>query len=153
MQVSRYICEKCILFDLKARDKDDVLKRLSEWASQAMEGIAAEDVFNVLGEREELGSTGIGGGVAIPHAKLSNLEDTVVIVATSKEGVPFDAVDGEPVFAFFVLLAPDDDTVNYLKLLAKVSKLIKQKGFLSRIKKATDQKEVLDIIRQLEFGP
>ncbi len=153
MQVSRYICEKCILFDFKAKDKEEVLKRISEWAAQAIDGISKEEVLGVLGEREELGSTGIGGGVAIPHAKLPKLEETVVIVAISKEGVPFDAVDGQPVFAFFVLLAPDNDTVNYLRLLAKVSKLIKQQGFLPKIKKATDQEDVREIIRHLEFGP
>lgn len=85
--------------------------------------------LDVLQQREKLGSTGIGDGVAIPHGKVSELQDMVIAFGRSRRGVSFDAIDGKPVQLFFLLLAPEQSTGQHLKALARISKMLKTPNF------------------------
>ena len=151
MYISTNLTKKHILLDLEASNKEEVLTILAQKASSLIEGVSYEDILSLLKEREELGSTAIGGGVAIPHVKIEGLEDIVIIVAISSAGVPFDSMDGEPVGVFFLLLAPDDATIDYLKTLANISRLVKKEGLLKALLDAHDVEKVLNIIKEFEF--
>ena len=90
-------------------------------------------VIEVLQQREKLGSTGIGDGLAIPHGKISTLDEIVVAFGRSKKGVDFDSLDGKPVHIFFLLLAPENSVGQHLKVLAKISKMFKKDNFRQKL--------------------
>ncbi|HQC23908.1 MAG TPA: PTS sugar transporter subunit IIA, partial [Syntrophales bacterium] len=96
----------------------------------------------VLLEREKLGSTGIGDGIAIPHGKLKGLERLVISFGRSRQGVDFDAIDGKPVHIFFLLMAPESSTGQHLKALAKISRMLKDPGFRSDLMAAENAEEI-----------
>lgn len=150
MRILNYLCEDCIEPAFEASSKEAALKRLAELAVKALDGIDAEEIFEVLLEREELGTTAIGCGFAIPHGKISKLNRLSIIVARSKEGVPFDSLDGEPVFVIFLLLAPDDATPPYLRILARISRMLKSDENVIKLKNAGDSQEIRQIIEHAE---
>jgi PTS system nitrogen regulatory IIA component len=99
-------------------------------------------------EREKLGSTGIGSGVAIPHGKIANLDHIVAAFGRSKAGIDFDSQDGEPTYLFFVLVAPENTAGLHLKALAKLSRLLKDSNFRDRLMKVPDAKAIYQIISE-----
>jgi PTS system nitrogen regulatory IIA component len=113
-----------IIPNLKARCKREVLATLADRAS-ALLGVPAEKIRQTLVEREQLGSTGVGKGVAIPHGKIDSLGSVVGVLARLETPVDFDSVDDEPVDLVFMLLAPANATAAHLKALAKVSRLLR----------------------------
>ena len=102
--------------------------------------------IDVLQQREKLGSTGIGDGVAIPHGKVSDLHELIVAFGRSKKGIVFDAIDGKPVHLFFLLLAPENSTGQHLKALAKISKMLKTPNFR---KKLIDARTTSDLYKAI----
>jgi len=102
--------------------------------------------IDILQQREKLGSTGIGDGVAIPHGKVSDLNEMVVAFGRSHQGIAFDAIDGKPVQLFFLLLAPEHSTGQHLKALAKISKMLKTPNFR---KKLIDAKTKTDLYQAI----
>jgi len=114
-----------VFTDLPAADRVEVLRALS--GRIAARGLVrdAEELFQKLWEREQLGSTGIGGGVAIPHCKLPGLASGVVAVGVAPEGVDFAAVDGRPVHLFFVVISPSESPAEHLQALAAISRWVK----------------------------
>ncbi len=150
LRILDYICKDCISINVQADSKEDVLEKLAKKAAEVDSSLSAVTVYRVLRDREELGSTGIGGGVAIPHGKLPGLERMIIIVAVSPEGVSFDAVDKMPVKVIFLLLAPDDSATLYLKVLARISRFLKIPGAVERLIGARDQEEVRRIIETLD---
>jgi len=125
MKLADYLGKEDILPCLIAATKDDVLAELSMALEQRHPSLAEEDVLLVLTERERLGSTGIGDGIAIPHGKLRHSGDLVLLFARSCAGVPFGSLDARPVQLFFVLLAPQNAAGLHLKMLARISRLLK----------------------------
>jgi len=101
-------------------------------------------------ERERLGSTGIGGGIGIPHGKLKNLESLVLGFGLSRKGVDFESIDGRPTHLFFLILTPENSTGLHLKLLARISRILKNDSFKKKLLKATDSNEVYSIIREID---
>jgi len=110
--------------------------------------------IDVLQQREKLGSTGIGDGVAIPHGKVSDLHELVVAFGRSKKGIAFDAIDGKPVHLFFLLLAPENSTGQHLKALAKISKMLKTPNFRKKLIEAKTKSDLYKaIVEQDESCP
>lgn len=107
-----------------------------------------ESVVNVLLEREKLGSTGIGDGIAIPHGKHSGLDDLMISFGRSPEGIDFDAMDGKPVHIFFLLMAPEKSTGQHLKVLAKISRMLKDGKFREDLMMAMTKDDLYRIIAQ-----
>jgi PTS system nitrogen regulatory IIA component len=99
-------------------------------------------------ERERLGSTGIGGGIAIPHGKLGALKSLLMAFGRSRKGVEFDAMDGKPTHLFFLLLAPEDSTGAHLKMLARISRSLKNSVFRERLMTAADGRELYMVIQK-----
>lgn len=135
MNLDELIGSEGIVPSLKARSKRQVLQELADIASEAT-GIPAARIYEGLSDREKLGTTGIGHGVAIPHGKFPELERMIGIFARSEQPVDFDSVDDEPVDLFFLLLAPQTAGTEHLKALAAVSRLFRDKTMCEKLRGA-----------------
>jgi len=147
MKILDALNKEAILVDLRARDKKGVIEELVAPVAR-IAGTSSEDLVRVLMERERLGSTGIGGGVGIPHGKLKDLESLALGFGISRKGVDFESMDGRPTHIFFLLLTPENSTGLHLKLLARISRILKNDPFRERLMKSIDREEVYDIIQE-----
>ena len=142
-----FLPQAAIQPDLKSQTKKEVLKELVQELALA-HGI--KDPLNILKallEREDLGSTGIGQGIAIPHGKSNSVSGVAAALGISKRGIDFDALDGEPVYIFFMLIAPANSNGIHLKILAKISRLLKDKFFRQALREAKTSQEALKLIK------
>jgi PTS system nitrogen regulatory IIA component len=147
MRILDTLTEGAIVADLRATDKKRVLHELTAYLAE-ISGIGHGEIVRVLMERERLGSTGIGGGIAIPHGKLKALQSLLMGFGRSRGGVDFDAMDGKNAHLFFVLLAPEDSADGHLKMLARISRLLKDSVFRERLLNATDGRELYKVIEK-----
>lgn len=150
MKINDFLRERAISVQLKATDKPGVVRELVQLLVRAGE-VRPEDCdrfVEILLAREALGSTGIGQGVGIPHGKSNCVKGLVGAFGISPKGVNFDSLDGEPVYIFFLLVAPEDSAGPHLKALARISRLLKDKFFRDTLREAKDERQVLRIIQQ-----
>ena len=147
MKILEVLPKEAILDDLKAQNKKGILEELVV-PLVGKTGLNAEDLVRVLMERERLGSTGIGSGIGIPHGKIKDLETLVLGFGLSRKGINFESIDGQPTHIFFVLITPEDSTGLHLKLLARISRILKNDHFKERLMNAADQDEIYEIIKQ-----
>jgi PTS system nitrogen regulatory IIA component len=147
MRISRLLSKNSIIADLKARDKKGAIDELAAVISGATKA-SSKEIATVLMEREQLGSTGIGGGIAIPHGKLDLVGSILVGFGLSREGVEYDSLDNKPVHIFFLLLTSENSTGGHLKVLAQISKLLKMDQFKRGLLAATSVDEIYDIIAE-----
>ncbi|MDD4273972.1 MAG: PTS sugar transporter subunit IIA [Desulfobacter postgatei] len=145
MKISDILKLDAIIADLKAKNKPEAIKELSQAVSPVV-GAEVEDVAAVLLEREHLGSTGIGGGIAIPHGKLETVKSIAVGFGRSIKGIEFESLDNRPVHLFFLLLTPEHSTGGHLKVLAQISKLLKMDQFKERLLAAGSTEQIHQII-------
>ena len=148
MKIMEFLSKKAMTINLKASDKEGVIRELVELLSKAGEIKNKEELVKALLTRESLGSTGIGQGIGIPHAKSSAVKSLVAAFGLSQQGVNFDSLDGEPTYIFFLLIAPEESAGPHLKALARISRMLKDKYFREMIRKSKDEKEVLKIIEE-----
>lgn len=146
MTVSDLLAEERILPDLVSVTKADVLVELSELMESSVPGSDSQAILGVIREREELNSTAIGSGVALPHGRLPGLDRVLAGFARSRAGVDFDSADGDSTHLFFILLAPDDSAAMHLKALAGISRLLKDEAFRSTLLVAPAD-EILTLIQ------
>lgn len=135
-----------IIPELTSRDKKGILEELAAPIAEHA-GLHHPDLVRVLMEREQLGSTGIGDGIGIPHGKIASLDHMVVGFGMSRQGVDFDSLDGRPAHIFFVLVTPEQSTGQHLKLLARLSKMLKNDLFRKKLMAASSRDEIHTIIR------
>jgi PTS system nitrogen regulatory IIA component len=140
--------ENLIAPALTGATKGDVVRELAEHLAKQYPEVDAERLVNVLWERERLGSTAIGDGIAIPHGKLTGLKNVLAIFGRHGAGVDFESLDGNPTRLFFVLVAPEDSVGQHLKALARVSRLLKDASFRERLVHAADRAELFRLIRE-----
>lgn len=126
-----------IIASLKATNKKDALQELAAIAA-AKTGLDAREIFNTLLQRERLGSTGLGRGIAIPHVKLNALREIVCLFARLDVPIEYESHDGEPVDLVFMLLAPEDASGDHLKALARISRLVREPSILDDLRNAPD---------------
>lgn len=138
--------------DVGGTDASSALRDLAERLHERGVVDDPEHLYQKLWEREQLGSTGIGGGVAIPHCKLSGLDDVVVAVGISRSGIDFGAVDDLPVRLFFLVVSPMKAPAAHLQSLASISKWVKADAHVERILSLDDPHEIHELIRD-ESGP
>jgi len=150
MNIMDFLSKKAILTDIKAAKKEEIMKELVEALIDAgeIEKRYRNKLIEALMARESLGSTAIGQGVAIPHAKSDCVDKLVAAFGISRKGVDFDSLDGEPAYIFFLLVAPQDSAGPHLKALARISRLLKDKYFRDSLRAATDDKAIIKIITQ-----
>ncbi len=132
--------------NLQAKNKTEALAELSEMVIKGSLKLDKRQVYDVLLQREKLGSTGIGDGVAIPHGKISNLEEVIVAFGRSRRGVAFDSIDGKLVHIFFLLLAPENSTSQHLKTLAKICRMLKAANFRKKLMDAESTNDLYKMI-------
>lgn len=150
MKIVDLLNPAAIIADLGAGEKDAVLEELAGAAIKVDQGLDQTEVVRVLQERERLGSTGIGDGVAIPHGKLRTIDHLLLSFGRSANGVDFDSLDGKPAQLFFLLLAPEESVGVHLKTLARISKLLKSSAVRQRLLGATSGEELYRIIGEEE---
>jgi PTS system nitrogen regulatory IIA component len=146
MQIINLLKKEYIINALEATNKKGVLAEFAQ-ALAGQTGISPAKVSTILEEREKLGTTGIGDGVAIPHGKLEGMQDTVVFFGKSEAGVPFNSMDGKPVHLFFLLIAPENTNGKHLKVLARISRMLKDEKFRSDLLQAGTVDALYDIIK------
>jgi PTS system nitrogen regulatory IIA component len=148
--VGTLIRQELIFPELPAADRAGVLHDLARrTAAAGLVGLAdADRLFRALWEREQLGSTGIGQGVAIPHCKLRGLPHGIVALGLARPGVAFDAPDGLPVSVFFLVLSPDESPAEHLLILAKVSRWLREDGRVAALLSLTDRDAIFDYLRE-----
>ena len=145
-----FLKEDAIRIGLQANTKQEVINELVDALVEAKCLTDRKAAVKALLDREELGSTGVGQGVAIPHGKTDIVKVLVGALGVSKAGIPFDALDGEPVHLFFLLLAPNGSGGAHLKALARISSLLKDKHIRKALMGADSKAHILDIIREEE---
>lgn len=151
MKIKDVLKESCVIADLKGQTKNEVLRELAVALKDAGQINDVNGAVDVMLEREKLGSTGIGDGIAIPHGKLRGLKTILCAFGRSSEGVSFDSVDRKPVHIFFLLLAPEDSAGLHLKMLSRISRILRDQTFRRRLLTQTGQGDLYsDIISEDE---
>ncbi|THB72081.1 MAG: PTS sugar transporter subunit IIA [Desulfovibrio sp.] len=146
MKLGEYLKEDFVLAGLETTAKADVLAELVAPVGRLVSGFDAEKALAVLTERERLGTTGIGDGVAIPHGKLEGLDEIILVVGRSSQGVDFEALDFKPCFIFFLVLAPEQVAGMHLRILAHISRLLKDEGFRKTFMEAPDKETLWNLL-------
>ncbi len=146
MKLSEIFKPYNIIPDLKAQDKKRALEELSQVITNQEPSLNKGTLMQVLLEREKLGSTGIGDGIALPHGKLKGLERLLVSFGRSLNGLDFDSIDEQPVYLLFLLIAPENSAGMHLKALAKISRMLKDVEFRQRLMNAKSNEDMYRII-------
>jgi PTS system nitrogen regulatory IIA component len=147
MKIMDVLNIEAINVDLKARDKKGILDELVAPVAEKT-GASHEKLVKVLLERERLGSTGIGGGIGIPHGKLKHLDALILGFGLSRQGVDFESMDSRPTHIFFLLLTPESSAGVHLKLLARISRLLKNDALKKRLMQAKAPEDVIAVIQE-----
>lgn len=136
-----------IIPSMRASNKKQVLLDLAERAAE-LTGLNKTDVYNTLLQRERLGSTGVGNGIAIPHGKIASLDHIVGLFARLDEAVNFDAIDDEPVDLIFLLLAPESAGADHLRALARISRLLREPGAVEKLRSSQDRAALYSVLTE-----
>jgi PTS system nitrogen regulatory IIA component len=148
MKITDILSPDMVIADLKGTTKPEVLNELAKALTSKYKEISLAELNAVLAERERLGSTAIGDGIAIPHGKLRGVTKIIGAFGRHVNGVDFDSLDGGPSQLFFVLVAPEDSASLHLKALARVSRLLKEGSFRERLLAAKDADELYRLIKE-----
>jgi nitrogen PTS system EIIA component len=148
MKITEILTPDLVIPDLKGNTKPDVLHELAGYLAKKHPEIDSVTLSAVLAERERLGSTAIGDGIAIPHGKVAGVNNIIGVFGRHRRGVDFDSLDGGPTFLFFLLVAPEDSASLHLKALARVSRLMKDPSFRERLGQAADAEEIFRLIKE-----
>ncbi|MDX1567673.1 MAG: PTS sugar transporter subunit IIA [Longimicrobiales bacterium] len=150
MRLTRYLDSDLVFTGLTGRDVKAVLREISSRMAAQLDTISQEELEAALVEREEVHTTTLGRGVAIPHATLRGPEDPVLMVARADEPVQFGPPDTDPVLFFFVLVSPPGREREHIKLLARICRLVRVPEFMDELREAKDAREILSIIERTD---
>lgn len=148
MKILDILPEAGIVPELRGTSKNAVLEELAGNLAEVHPEISKDRLVEVLLEREKLGSTAIGEGIAIPHGKLPMISSVISVFGRSRAGVDFNSLDGGPTKLFFLLVAPEDSSGAHLKALARVSRLLRDKAFRERLLLVETREELYRTIRE-----
>lgn len=148
MGLAALIGPELIFPELGGSDAPTVLRNLAERVTEAGRVDDADRLYHKLWEREQLGSTGVGSGVAVPHCKMKGIERPVMAVGVTARAVDFGAVDGKPVAVFFLLVSPEDAPAEHLRALAEISRWARADKHVERIRKARGADEIFELLRR-----
>ncbi|AVX05887.1 PTS sugar transporter subunit IIA [Maritalea myrionectae] len=145
MEIAQILASKAIVPCAKVTCKRQLLQLAAERASEVV-GLDAHQIFETLKEREQLGSTGLGDGIAIPHGKLKGLDGVHCILIRLEHGIEFEAVDDKPVDLAFVLLAPQGSGADHLKALSRIARLTRTPGLMERLRKMQSAEDIHEFL-------
>jgi len=146
MKIAELLREEMVIPRLSGESKEEILAELTQAVAAGYSEIAPGELLEVLREREKLGSTAIGEGIAIPHGKLRTVKRVIGAFGRKPEGVNFDSLDGQPTKLFFLLVAPEDSAGAHLKALARVSRVLKSEELRGRVLAADSRAEIYRVI-------
>jgi len=151
MALREYVCTDAICTELRVEKREDAIRALLEQfvAGGALAPQQVEQVFEAVMKREQLGSTAIGNGIAVPHARLDELKGIAVGFAHCPDGVEFKALDGEPVFQIFLVIASRESNDEYVGVMERISRLVQNEDFRRFVATARDRHEILDLIEEM----
>jgi len=152
LKLTEFIHKKAIIPTLKAADKKGAIQELVQAARKAYEGerFVVGDIVDAIVQREKIGSTGIGGGVGVPHAKLDGIKNVIGAFGRSAVPLDFNAVDGQPVNLIFLIISPPSKNDVYLKALQKVMSALKKPNFVKFLRGAKTVRDIEEIFREVE---
>jgi len=150
MKLSKFCGEDLISFELSAQTKDEAIKELVDLASKSKLIKDAGQLLKDIVEREKLVTTGVGYGVAFPHAKSRAIRGIIIAFGRSKRGIDFDSMDKKPVHIFFLIAAPEDAIGAHLNVMARLSYLMKSDKNRERLLKIKSPKELLEVLDSVE---
>jgi len=152
MKFADFVCREAIRADLAAQDKEGVIREMVQALLDAgkIDPDEQESIVKAILKREELGSTGIGRGIAVPHTKHPSVEHLVGTVAVGKEGVNFSSLDGEKVQLLFLLISPPDRPGDHLRALENISRQLRDETFCRFLKKAKSAEEIWQLLEEAD---
>jgi len=149
MDITQFINENSIFIDFKSKSKKNILENISHEMSNG--NTKEKDlIFEKLYEREKLGTTAFGNGIAIPHARIPDLKEPKVIIIKLLDAINFEAIDGEKVDLIISLIVPDKKNDLHVKLLAKIAELLENKTFRLKIREAANVKDILSVVKNFK---
>lgn len=151
MGLTQYLCEEAIRMDLAARERDDAVRELLEALVGAgqLPGGLLDGLLRAVVEREKLGSTAIGRGLAVPHARREELDRILLCFGYSGPGVAFNSLDGEPVHHIFLVVAPKGQADEYLSVMQRITRLVQNEDFRRFVAGARTAEEVVGLIKEM----
>ncbi|MBR2033160.1 MAG: PTS sugar transporter subunit IIA [Alphaproteobacteria bacterium] len=149
MNISDIVTEKCVLVGLRSNNKREFLQDLANQISNNVE-LDSRTIFDTFLERENLGSTGFGGGTALPHGRFAGLDKVYAVLAKPSSPLDFDAIDGKPVDIVFALLSPENSGADHLTALAKLSRILKDESLVSKLRQMHRPVEIYAILNNHE---
>ena len=148
MKLADFLDDDCVIADVQARTKKEVLAELIQPITRKRPKMDLDKVLSVLLDREVLGTTGIGDGIAIPHGKLEGLDEVVLVAGRSLAGIDFQALDHKPCHIFFLVLAPEKVAGMHLRILAHISRLLQDASFRQAFLEASDQTTLCSLLKE-----
>lgn len=149
MKICDSLAKNLVIYDLESQDKEGVLKEMVAALINSGYEMDPDKAYKILMDREKLGTTGIGDGVAIPHGKFESLKEMAVVVGRSGAGVDFDSLDRKPCHIFFLVLAPEKGAGFHLRTLAQISRQLKDESFRTAFMQAEGQEELWQLLKSV----
>ena len=150
MRLSDFINKRLINLSLQAKGKKETLEELTDLLARQRIIPDREKIVNVLLERESLGSTGVGNGIAIPHTKTDLVKKITIVFGKSEKGIDFDSLDKNPVYLVFLIIAPEEAHETYLRVLARISRLLHEGKIRNGLRAAQSPRQVINLIKREE---
>lgn len=152
MKLADFVVKEAILLDITSIKKEDAIREIicSLINAQKVNHKDVESIMRALIKREQLGSTGIGKGVAVPHAKHESITSVIGTIGLSKKGIDFDSLDGEPVYIVFLLLSPNESAGTHLAALERISTVIRNNDFRRFMMEANGKAEIIEIMKEAD---
>ena len=145
MNISDLLAPEAVLASLKAQNKKQLLQELAARA-HARTGLPEKQIFETLIERERLGTTGVGSGIAIPHGRMAGATAITGVFAKLESPIAYDAVDGQPVDLIFMLLAPENAGADHLKALARIARLLRDQDVAKKLRASRDAQAIYSVL-------
>ncbi len=151
MKIKEFLSRECIKLELEETEKEGHIKEMVQILIDAgkIDAGQMDTVFEKLMDRERMGSTGIGEGMAIPHVRVEKIDEIVGALGVSKEGIDFDSLDGEPVYISFLLLTPVEAKNEHLKALSEISLFLKDSYYREELRSASNMKQAYKLIKRV----
>ncbi|MCX7966656.1 MAG: PTS sugar transporter subunit IIA [Syntrophorhabdaceae bacterium] len=146
MNLEEILSESCVISNLKASNKKDAIYEMCESLKKAGLIENVQEVVDVILEREKLGSTGIGEGIAIPHGKMKGIKNILCAFGKSEKGIDFDSIDKKPVYIIVLLLAPEGSASMHLKMLSRISKILRDTSIRNRLLELKDARDIYSYV-------
>lgn len=146
--ITKFLLPGDVIADLSSSFKEEALAELASKILERQPDLDRAELLKILLEREKLGSTGIGDGVAIPHGKVKSAKDLMLVFGRSLAGIDFNSLDGRPSHLFFLLIAPDQAVGGHLKMLARISRILKDPVTRRKLMDASDAATIYKVIRE-----